>query len=182
LDSGSGIGTSSPAVVLVLLLTFLASRALNGTVNKSNEFYSHLVQTRRGNSSMKHNLIHFRAEFIIKDGKMKEYKKLVQSMSSVVEANEPDTISYRFYFDRDETKCVVHEIYANSEAVFAHNNGLASQTILPKIFSVSRIVKFEVYGNPSKKLQKILESFSPETYNLFAGFSRLNVAIISTSL
>ena len=130
---------------------------------------------------MKHNPIHFRAEFIIKDGKMKEYKKLVQNMSRVVEANEPDTISYRFYFDRDETKCVVHEIYANSEAVFTHNNGLASQTILPKIFSVSRIVKFEVYGNPSKKLQKILASFSPETYNLFAGFSRSNVAIISTS-
>ena len=154
---------------------------LQSIQKSSNEFYSHLVQTRQGGNSMKHNLIHFRAEFIIKDGKMKEYKRLVQNMSRVVEANEPDTISYRFYFDRDETKCVVHEIYANSEAVFTHNNGLASQTILPKIFSVSRIVKFEVYGNPSKKLQKILASFSPETYNLFAGFSRSNVAIISTS-
>ena len=121
---------------------------------------------------MKHNLIHFRAEFIIKDGKIKEYKKLVRNMSRVVEANEPDTISYRFYFDRDETKCIVHEIYANSEAVFAHNNGLASQTILPKIFSLSRISKFEVYGNPNKKLQKVLTSFSSVTYNLFAGFSR----------
>ena len=93
-------------------------------------------------------------------------------MSRVVKANEPDTISYRFYFDRNETKCVVHEIYANSEAVFAHNNGLASQTILPKIFSVSRIVKFEVYGNPSKKLQKVLTGFRPEIYNLLTGFTR----------
>ena len=92
-------------------------------------------------------------------------------MSRVVEANEPDTISYRFYFDRNETKCVVHEIYANSEAVFAHNNGLASQTILPKIFSVSRIMKFEVYGNPNKKLQKILTGFRPETYNLLRRFT-----------
>jgi quinol monooxygenase YgiN len=122
--------------------------------------------------SLKHSLIHFRAEFIIKDGKIKEYKKLVRNMSRVVEANEPDTISYRFYFDRDETKCIVHEIYANSEAVFAHNNGLASQTILPKIFSLSRISKFEVYGNPNKKFQKVLTSFSSVTYNLFAGFSR----------
>ena len=121
---------------------------------------------------MKHNLIHLRAKFIIKGEKIKEYKKLIRNMSRVVEANEPDTISYRFYFDRDETKCIVHEIYANSEAVFAHNNGLASQTILPKIFSLSRISKFEVYGNPSKKLQKVLKSFSPETYNLFTGFTR----------
>lgn len=121
---------------------------------------------------MKDNLIHFRAEFIIKDGKMKEFKKLVRNMSKLVESNEPGTLSYRFYFDREETKCVVHEIYTNAEAVFAHNNGLASQTILPKIFSVSRIVKFEIYGKPSNKLQKILTNFSPKTYNLFAGFSR----------
>jgi quinol monooxygenase YgiN len=121
---------------------------------------------------MKRNIIHFRAEFIIKHGKIKEYKKLVRLMSRAVEANEPDTLSYRFYFDRNETKCVVHEIFANSEAVFAHNNGFASQTILPKFFRVSRIGKFEVYGNPSKKLQKVLTSFNPETYNLFTGFTR----------
>ena len=76
-------------------------------------------------------------------------------------------------FGTDQSKCIVHEIYANSEAVFAHSNGLASQTILPKIFSLSRISKFEVYGNPSKKLQKVLTSFSPHTYNLFTGFTRI---------
>lgn len=121
---------------------------------------------------MKHGMIHFRAEFIIKDGKIREYKKLVRRMTRVVKANEPDTLSYCFYFDRNETKCIVHELFANSEAVFAHNNGFASQTILPKIFSISKIGKFEVYGNPSKKLQKVLTSFNPETYNLFTGFTR----------
>lgn len=121
---------------------------------------------------MKDSLIHFRAELIIKEGKLKEFKKLVRSMCKAVEANEPGTLSYHFYFDGDNTMCVVHEIYTNSKAVFAHNNGLASQTILPKILSVSRISRFEVYGNPSKKLQKVLTSFSPETYDLFEGFSR----------
>jgi quinol monooxygenase YgiN len=121
---------------------------------------------------MKHNQIQFRAEFTIQEGKIEEYKKLVQDMSRVVEANEPDTINYQFYLNRDETKCIVYESYANSEAVFAHNNGVASQTILPKIFHVSRISRFEVYGNPSEELQKVLTNFSPQTYNLFAGFSR----------
>jgi quinol monooxygenase YgiN len=119
-----------------------------------------------------HNQIHFRAEFTIEEGKIEEYKKLVQEMSKVVEANEPDTIDYQFYLNRAETKCIVHETYANSEAVLAHNAGVASQAILPKIFSVSRISKFEVYGKPSEELQKVLTSFGPQTYNLFAGFSR----------
>jgi quinol monooxygenase YgiN len=121
---------------------------------------------------MKHNQIHFRAEFTIQEGKIEEYKRLVQEMSKVVEANEPDTINYQFYFNRAETKCIVSETYTNSEAVFAHNAGVASQTILPKIFNVSRISRFEVYGNPSEELQKVLTSFDPQTYNLFAGFSR----------
>ncbi len=121
---------------------------------------------------MNHDQIHFRAEFTIDEGKIEEYKKLVQDMSRVVEANEPDTINYQFYLNRDETKCIVYETYTNSEAVFAHMNGIASQTILPKIFNISRISKFEVYGNPSEELQKVLTSFSPQTYNLLTGFSR----------
>ena len=122
---------------------------------------------------MKHNQILFRAEFTIQEGKIEEYKKLVQEMSRVVEANEPDTINYQFYLKRDdETKCIVYETYSNSEAVFAHNAGVASQTILPKIFNVSKISKFEVYGNPSEELQKALTRFGAQTYNLFAGFSR----------
>jgi quinol monooxygenase YgiN len=121
---------------------------------------------------LERNHIHFRAEFIIEEGKIEEYKKLVLEMSKVVEANEPDTIDYEFYLNRAETKCIVHETYTNSEAVLAHNVGLASQTILPKIFSVSRISRFDVYGNPSEELQKVLTSFGSQTYNLFAGFSR----------
>ena len=122
---------------------------------------------------MKHNQIQFRAEITIQEEKIEEFKKLVRDMSRVVEANEPDTIGYQFYLNReDETKCIVYETYANSEAVFAHNNGVASQTILPNVFNVSRISRFEVYGNPSEELQKVLTSFSPQTYNLYAGFSR----------
>jgi quinol monooxygenase YgiN len=121
---------------------------------------------------LEHNQIHFRAEFTIEEGKIEEYKKLVQEMSTVVEVNEPDTIIYQFYLNRAETKCIVHETYTNSEAVLAHNAGIASQTILPKIFNVSRMSRFDVYGNPSEELQKVLTSFGPHTYNLFAGFSR----------
>src|ERR671935_62949 len=113
---------------------------------------------------MEHNQIHFRAEFTIEEGKIEEYKKLVQDMIRVVEADEPDIINYQFYLNRDETKCIVHETYANSEAVLAHNSGIASQTILPKIFSVAKIRRFDVYGNPSEELQNVLKSSG---FNLF---------------
>ncbi len=49
-------------------------------------------------------------------------------------------------------------------------NGVASQTILPKVHSVFRISKLDVYDNPSKELQKVLTG--TRTFNPFAGFSR----------
>ena len=121
---------------------------------------------------MEHNQIHFKAEFIINEGKKEEYKKLIQEMSRMVEANEPDTITYEFYLNKDETKCIVNETYANSEAALAHNDSAASQIILPKICDVGKINRIEVYGNPSEELRKLLANFGAHTYNLFAGFSR----------
>ena len=122
---------------------------------------------------MERNQIQSRAEITIEEGKIEEFKKLVQDMSRAVEANEPDTINFQYYLNRDdETKCIVNETYANSEAALAHISGVASQTILPKVFSVSRISRLDVYGNPSEELQKAITSLGPQIYNLFTGFSR----------
>jgi quinol monooxygenase YgiN len=121
---------------------------------------------------MEYNQIHVRTEFTIEEGKTEEHKNLVQKMSRAVEDNEPDTINYQFYLNRSEKKCIVHETYANSEAVISHISGIASQTILPKIYSVSRISRMDIYWNLSRELQKALTSFGSQIYNLFAGFSR----------
>lgn len=51
---------------------------------------------------MDNNQIHFRAELTIKEGKTEEFKKLIQDLSKVVEANEPDTIEYQFYVNGSE--------------------------------------------------------------------------------
>jgi quinol monooxygenase YgiN len=122
---------------------------------------------------MKNNRIHIRAEFTIEEGKIDEFKKLIQDMSRMVEANEPDTLDYEFYLNSDETRCVVRETYANSEAALTHATSIASQTILPKVFSVASIDRFDVYGNPSEELQKALTGLNAQTYNPVTGFSRL---------
>ncbi|MGE5634168.1 MAG: putative quinol monooxygenase [Deltaproteobacteria bacterium] len=116
--------------------------------------------------------MHVRAEFTIEKGKIEEFKKLIQDMSRMVENKEPDTINYHFYLNRTETKCMVHETYTNSESALTHITGIASKTILPKIFNIAKINILDVYGNPSEELQKVLTSFNSQTFNLFTGFSR----------
>jgi 5,10-methenyltetrahydromethanopterin hydrogenase len=51
-------------------------------------------------------------------------------------------------------------------------NGVASKTILPKIFEIAKINRFDAYGIPSEELQKVLTMFGSEIYDLFTGFSR----------
>jgi hypothetical protein len=91
-------------------------------------------------------------------------------MGRAVEAYEQDTINYRFYLNESETQRIVWEAYANLWAVLVHINGVASQTILPKVHSISRISKLVVYGNPTKDLQRMLTG--SRIFNPFTGFSR----------
>ena len=59
---------------------------------------------------MEHNRIHFRAEFNIKEGKLEEYKRLINEMSFMVKTYEPETLNYQFYLNQDNSKCIVHEL------------------------------------------------------------------------
>jgi quinol monooxygenase YgiN len=116
--------------------------------------------------------IHIRVEIIIKKEKTEEFKKLIQKMSKLVQTNEPDTLQYQFYLSEDNSRCIVYEKYADSKATLVHNNGIASQTILPQIFKISKINRLEVYGKPNKELKKLLKTFNAKIYTFITGFDR----------
>jgi quinol monooxygenase YgiN len=111
------------------------------------------------------------AEFMIEEGKIEEFKKLIRDISKPVEINEAYTTNYQFYLDNAETKCIITETYASSRAALAHAR-VALQTILPKILSVAKMTRIDVDGNPSEELQKTFTSLGVQTYNFFVGFSR----------
>jgi quinol monooxygenase YgiN len=118
--------------------------------------------------------IHIRAEFIIENDNVEQFKKLIREMSYAVETNEPSTLVYQFYLSGDGTKCMVHESYVDSEAVLSHNESSASKTILPRIFNIAKLNTLDVYGNPTNELKKLLASFNSQIFNLYTGFSRKN--------
>jgi hypothetical protein len=78
-------------------------------------------------------------------------------MRKAVENNEPSTTRYQFFLNDDQTQCVVNESYVNLEAALAHLKGVASQTILPKIFDACKVNRFELYGEINDDLRKARE-------------------------
>lgn len=113
-------------------------------------------------------------EFTIERSKLEEFREYAKEMIDVVNKNEPGAQRYQWYIDdKDETKCIVSELYEDSDAGIAHLEGKATNTILvPKILSVAKITRFEVYGTPSKKLQEALATLNTKNYHFMAGYAR----------
>ena len=122
---------------------------------------------------MAHQQIQWTVQFTIEEGKLEEFKRYVKEISDAVKKDEPGAKSYQWYLnDKDETKCIVSEFYESSDAALAHLNGNGVKTILiPKIFPIVKITRFEVYGDPSRELQEALVPFGPQNYRYLTGFS-----------
>ena len=75
----------------------------------------------------------------------------------MVENNEPDIIDYQFYLNRSETKYMVHELTQIQRAHLLTLLGLHPKQYF-EIFNISKLIRLNVYGNPSEELQNILTS------------------------
>ncbi len=65
----------------------------------------------------------------------------------------------------DESKCVVREAYADSDAVLAHLGAVGH--LLEEILGLGGGVEVEVFGNPSEALQEVTAEMQPAVYSYF---------------
>jgi hypothetical protein len=93
-----------------------------------------------------------------------EFKRTASEAVGVT-ANEPGTLQYDWFFNADETKCVVRETYASSEAVLAHLGNVGE--ILGPIVQLGGGLELEFFGNPSDELLQALKAFEPAVYTHF---------------
>jgi quinol monooxygenase YgiN len=121
---------------------------------------------------MKQDQTQWVVEFAIRKGKLDAFKKLAEEFVARVEQNEPGAKSYQWYFNDDETKCIVSELYESSEAILAHIGGSAVSTLFPKLLETAQLTRFEVYGDPNEEAKNVLAKFGAQNYHPFIGFTR----------
>ncbi len=109
-------------------------------------------------------------EFTIANGQGAAFKKLFQEALDLTKQRDLGTLSYELYFNADETKCYSIERYADFDAVLAHLDTVADVSV--PLFKICSTTRFEIFGDPSAKLQKALESSSPSQYKPWEGFAR----------
>jgi quinol monooxygenase YgiN len=80
---------------------------------------------------------------------------------------ESGNLQYDWYFNHDESSCVVRETYENSDAVLAHMGNVGE--ILGKLVELGGGLEIEVFGDPSAQLMEAAAALQPSIYPYFQG-------------
>ena len=95
-----------------------------------------------------------------------EFKRLAGEALKITQ-DDAGALQYDWFFNEDESKCVVRETYADSDAVLTHL-GLVGD-LLGRIIEVGGGIEIEVFGDPSDALLKATEALQPTIYSYFQG-------------
>ena len=120
---------------------------------------------------MSNRTIRFNVDLTINEGKGDAFQAIAQQMTAGTQ-NEPGALVYDWYFSSDRKRCRLLETYADAKAMKAHVHGPVVQQLVPKLLEVSKLTRFEVYGEPDAEDAKTLQGVGAEIVSFWSGVSR----------
>jgi quinol monooxygenase YgiN len=90
------------------------------------------------------------ARFKIHEGKLEEFKRLSAQCMEIVRTTDTGTLQYEIYFNDDQSECIVHERYRDSEALIEHAAHIGD---LVEAILATGSVSGELLGEPSAELR-----------------------------
>src|SRR4030088_527141 len=90
------------------------------------------------------------ARFKFHEGKLEEFKRLAAQCMDVVRTKDTGTLQYDVYFNDDQSECVVHERYRDSEALIEPAAHLGD---LSEAIGAMGLVSAALLGEPSAELR-----------------------------
>jgi quinol monooxygenase YgiN len=94
--------------------------------------------------------LHGIARFKFHEGKLEEFKRLAAQCMEIVRTKDTGTLQYDTYFNEDQSECIVHERYRDSEALIEHAEHIGD---LMEAIVATGSVSGELLGEPSAELR-----------------------------
>lgn len=110
--------------------------------------------------------IHVTARFKIQENKLPAFKKLVGECIRSTQEKDTGTLQYDWFINEPLMECVVHEKYADSDAVLEHVGNLGE--LLGRLLEITDM-DLELYGDPSQKLRDATAGFDAKIYSFVQG-------------
>lgn len=100
--------------------------------------------------------LHGIARFKIHEGKLDEFKRLSAECMEIARNEGAGTLQYDIYFNEDQSECIVHERYRDSEALIEHTAHIGD---LMEAILATGSVAGELLGEPNAELRaKVADS------------------------
>jgi quinol monooxygenase YgiN len=93
------------------------------------------------------------ARFKFHPGKIEEFKRLSAQFMEIVRAKDTGTLQFDIYFNDDQSECVIHERYRDSEALMEHAAHVGA--LMQAIFATGS-GSSELLGEPSAELTSMM--------------------------
>lgn len=106
------------------------------------------------------------AKFKIHSGKVEEFKNIAAKCIAAVKENEKGALQYDWFFNHDQTECIVRENYADSDAAMVHLGNVGE--LLGQLFTISDF-DLEIYGTMSEELKNAVAAFNPRVFSFYRG-------------
>ena len=106
----------------------------------------------------------------IKEGKIEDFKSIVNAMIEINDVNEPNTLGYEYYINEDDTECHLVETFKNSDAFMVHFGNVGQ--LFDTLFESATMTRAKIYGNPSAELQQALDPLGVEYFAHLNGIER----------
>jgi quinol monooxygenase YgiN len=104
------------------------------------------------------------ARFTIHDGKLEEFKAVAAGCMASVREKDSGTEQYDWFFNEDQSVCVVRETYASSDAVLGHIGNLGD--LMGQLLGVADM-ELDIFGEPSAELVEAAAGLAPKVYSPF---------------
>jgi quinol monooxygenase YgiN len=93
------------------------------------------------------------ARFKFHEGKLEEFKRLAAQCMEIVRTKDTGTLQYDIYFNDDQSECIVHERYRDSDALIEHAAHLGD---LNDAVLATGFVSGVLLGEPSAELRAMM--------------------------
>ena len=104
------------------------------------------------------------ARFKFHEGKLEEFKRLAAQCMEIVRTKDTGTLQYDVYFTDDQSECIVHERYRDSEALIEHAAHLGD---LNEAILATGFVSGALLGEPSAELRAKMAGSAVGLFRLY---------------
>ncbi len=107
----------------------------------------------------------------IKEGKLEDFKSIINSMVETTYVNEPNSLVYEYHINEDGTECHLLETFIDSDAFMVHLANVGH--MFDTLFESATMTRAKIYGSPSAELKQALDPLGVDYFSHLNGIQRL---------